>query len=172
MIPTEDTLIQQPLHSITLSMTDMTVAGVLVRIAPATLGDIVDLRHAVLRQGLPREAAIFEADDAPTTHHFAAMANGTCVGCATFHLNEYNGDVAWQLRGMATDPKFRGQGIGRQLLLMAEETLTRTSPVRQLWCNARTPALDFYKKMGWQVVSHQFEIPTAGPHFRMTKLLP
>jgi GNAT superfamily N-acetyltransferase len=99
------------------------------------------------------------------------MANGKCVGCATFHLNEWNGDVAWQLRGMATDPKFRGKGIGAKMLKVAEEKLRRTSPVRQLWCNARTPAIEFYKKQGWAVVSEEFEVPTAGPHFKMTKFL-
>jgi hypothetical protein len=45
-------------------------------------------------------------------------------------------------------------------------------PVRQLWCNARVPAANFYRKLGWQVVSEVFEIPTAGPHVRMTKALP
>jgi GNAT superfamily N-acetyltransferase len=153
-------------------MTSIIVSDIVVHIAPARLADIVDLRHAVLRQGLPREAAIFDGDNADTTHHFAAMAEGKCLGCATFHLNQWQGDVAWQLRGMATDPKFRGQGIGAKLLQLAEDTLKRSSPVRQLWCNARTPAIEFYKKQGWKIVSEEFEIPTAGPHFRMTKLLP
>src|SRR5258705_4993280 len=152
-------------------MRDITVAGVLVRIGPAMLADIVALRHEVLRQGLPREAAVFEGDSAPTSLHFAAMAKGACVGCATFHLNEWEGKPAWQLRGMATDAKFRGQSIGTELLRMAEETVQRTSPVRQLWCNARTPALSFYKKQGWEQLGEEFFIPTAGPHFKMTKLL-
>ena len=46
----------------------------------------------------------------------------------------------------------------------------RSSPP-QLWCNARTPAVGFYQRMGWAVVSDVFEIPTAGPHVRMTKRL-
>ena len=62
-------------------------------------------------------------------------------------------------------------GIGTALMHLAEETLKKTGPIRQLWCNARTPALNFYKKQGWMVVSEEFFIPTAGPHFRMTKLM-
>jgi hypothetical protein len=40
-----------------------------------------------------------------------------------------------------------------------------------LWCNARVPAVPFYREMGWAVVSEPFEIPTAGPHVRMVKRL-
>src|SRR5204862_2072933 len=135
----------------------------------AKLSDIVDLRHAVLREGLPKDAAIFEGDEAATTLHFAAFADGKCVGCATFHFNSWEGKPAWQLRGMATDPAFRSCGIGTELLKLAEETVRQKSPTRQLWCNARTPALNFYKKQGWQPLGEEFFIPTAGPHFKMTK---
>jgi predicted GNAT family N-acyltransferase len=147
------------------------VGGISVRIGPATLEEIIDLRHLVLREGLPRDEAIFKGDEAPTSLHFAAFANGNCVGCATFHLNEWEGKPAWQLRGMATAPEFRSGGIGSQMLQLAEQTLQNAGPTRQLWCNARTPALNFYKQQGWKVVSEEFVIPTAGPHVRMTKLL-
>jgi len=152
-------------------MAQIMVGGVSVRIGPAKLADIIDLRHVVLRHGLGRDAAIFEGDDAPTSHHFAAFADGKCVGCATFHLNQWEGKPAYQLRGMATAPEFRSGGIGTELLKLAEETLRTAGPIRQLWCNARTPALNFYKKQGWKVVSEEFFIPTAGPHFRMIKTL-
>jgi GNAT superfamily N-acetyltransferase len=166
-----DSLIQQAFHSINCHMAEIMVGGVAVRIGRATLEDIVDLRHAVLRQGLPRDAAIFEGDEASTSHHFAAFADGKCVGCASFHLNECEKKPAYQLRGMATDAEFRGGGIGTALLNLAEQTLRAQGRIRQLWCNARTPALNFYKKQGWKVVSEEFFIPTAGPHFRMIKTL-
>ena len=152
-------------------MAEIMVGGRLVRIGPAKLEDIIDLRHVVLREGLPRSEAIFNGDDAPTSLHFAAFADGKCAGCATFHLNEWEGKPAWQLRGMATAPQFRSGGIGSALLELAEDTLRKAGPIRQLWCNARTPALNFYKKQGWKVVSEEFFIPTAGPHYRMTKTL-
>jgi GNAT superfamily N-acetyltransferase len=152
-------------------MREIMVGGVKVRIGPATLDDIIDLRHVVLRQGLPRSEAIFKGDELPTSHHFAAFASGKCVGCATFHLNEWEGRPAYQLRGMATDAQYRSGGIGTALLELAEETLKKAGSIRQLWCNARTPALNFYKKQGWQALGEEFFIPTAGPHFKMTKLL-
>ena len=39
----------------------------------ASLEEILALRHAVLRPGLPLESAAFEGDDAPDTLHFGAF---------------------------------------------------------------------------------------------------
>src|SRR5205814_10395187 len=102
-------------------MAEMMVGKTAVRIGPAKLADIVDLRHVVLRQGLGREAAIIEGDELPTSHHFAAFADGKCVGCATFHLNQWEGESAYQLRGMAPAPELRSGGFGTELLRLGDE---------------------------------------------------
>ena len=138
----------------------------------ARLDEIIDLRHAVLRAGLPREEAIFEGDEAAETRHFAAVDGGEIVACLTFHCSSYEGSPAWQLRGMAVAARRRATGAGRDLLTYAEADVLRESPIRLFWCNARTPALGFYRKLGWAPVGEQFEIPTAGPHFRMMKRVP
>jgi GNAT superfamily N-acetyltransferase len=143
--------------------------AILVRVA--AFHDIVDLRHAILRAGLPREMAVFPGDDMPTNWHFGAFLNDRNVGCASFHQSQWQRQHAWQLRGMATDPALQGKGIGRELLAFAEDTLLRESPLRLMWCNARTPALGFYQKQGWQSVGDEFIIETAGPHFKMFKRL-
>ena len=138
----------------------------------ARVEELISLRHEVLRHGLPRDAAIFDGDDAPTSRHYGAFDNGTAVGCATLMLNQWDGEPAWQVRGMATDERFRGRGLGAALLRMAEaELLGERSPVRVLWCNARVPAIRFYEKLGWAVRCEPFDIPTAGPHVKMTKRL-
>ena len=36
--------------------------------------ETLDLRHVILRPGLPRETAIFPGDDAPTSRHFRDAA--------------------------------------------------------------------------------------------------
>src|SRR4051812_28807351 len=89
-----------------------------VRIGIVALGAIVDLRNRILRAAMPREAAIFTGDDDPPTLHFGALllpahraAPARIIGCATFHLNEFAGQPAWQLRGMASDSDFRHLGI-------------------------------------------------------------
>jgi GNAT superfamily N-acetyltransferase len=71
---------------------------------------------------------------------------------------------------MATAERVRGTGVGAALL-RAVEAHVLASPPRLLWCNARVSALGFYARHGWRVDSEEFDIPTAGPHRRMSKLL-
>ena len=139
-------------------------------IREGTAQEVIDLRHAVLRAGLPRETAIFAGDELPTTRHFVATREGRIVGCVTLLLNEWNGEPAWQLRGMAVEPRMQRLGVGAQMLATAEQ-FVQSSPTTLLWCNARVPASNFYNKHGWSVVSDVFVIPTAGPHVKMLKRL-
>jgi GNAT superfamily N-acetyltransferase len=145
----------------------MDIGDIIIRRADAA--ELVDLRHRVLRLGLPRTDAIFDDDESPTSGHFGAFVEGVAVCCATFHLKPWQSAPAFQLRGMATDPDYRGRGVGRAVLDLAEKTMTADRQILQLWCNAREPAVPFYQNAGWAIASERFEIPTAGPHFRMAK---
>lgn len=135
----------------------------------ARLEEIVDLRHVMLRQGLPRESAIFPGDDLPESRHYGAFSDAIAVGCATLHVSHWEREPAWQLRGMAVALELLGHGIGKAILLFLEDDLRVTTPVRLLWCNARVPAAGFYQKQGWEIRSTPFEIPTAGLHVKMVK---
>ena len=142
-----------------------------IEIRPATAGEVIDLRHAVLRAGLARETAVFEGDDDPAALHFVAVHGGAIVACVTLHPSTFDGAQAWQLRGMAVAPDMQRQGVGARLL-EAVHAAVASDPVRRvLWCNARLPATRFYQRHGWRVVSDRFEIPSAGPHVRMIRPL-
>jgi len=139
---------------------------------------ILDLRHRILRAGLPRQSACFEGDESKTTLHFAALTAdasgqlaGQVVGCLSLMLNSFEAEPAWQLRGMAIDEPHQGRGIGRQLMIWAEKAAAAEGKAGWLWCNARLPAAGFYQKQGWTAASEVFEIPTAGPHIKMRKRL-
>ena len=84
-------------------------------VRPATLAEILALRHAVLRPGRPLETAHFDGDDDPASVHLAAVldATGEVVGCATLMPRPYERRAAWQLRGMATRADLARRGIGR-----------------------------------------------------------
>lgn len=140
-----------------------------LHLASATLDRIVDLRHRLLRVGLPRESAIFAGDELPTTLHFAAFTPaGQALCCLTLMLSTWDGSPAWQLRGMATDTSLQRTGIGRRLVHFALNAARAANPdIRLFWCNARVPAVGFYQKLSWQVVSDPFDILSAGPHVRM-----
>ena len=138
-------------------------------IRSARVGEIISLRHRILRAGLPMEEAHFDGDGESTTHHVAAFDSEDAICCATFVLNSWEREPAWQLRGMATDAGWQGKGLGQTVLVYATQLVLESSLVRLFWCNARTPAIEFYRRQGWEARSEQFEIPTAGPHRKMVK---
>ncbi len=141
----------------------------MVRVRRATPGEVIDLRHAVLRAGLPRETAIFPGDDAAGTVHVVAVEGDQIVGCATIVASAWNAKKSWQLRGMAVRLSYQRTGVGGMMLTQLQQIARESSAaVRLMWCNARSPAVGFYKRHGWTVASDEFVIETAGPHFKMT----
>jgi len=144
-------------------------AGIVIR--RGKLEEIIDLRWKILRAGLPRETAYFDGDREETTRHFVAASDGEIFGCVTILRRAWQDKPAWQLRGMAVDTGLQRTGIGRRLLAEVERTVRAEKFSLQLWCNARTSATLFYRKLGWQIVGEQFAIPSAGPHYKMTRLL-
>jgi GNAT superfamily N-acetyltransferase len=147
-----------------------------VALRRGSVEEIIDVRHAVLRAGLARETAVFSGDDLPTTRHYAALARGAegegkAVCCLTLLRSEWEGQSAWQLRGMATMTGLQRSGIGRELVRYAEEDARGVEPgVRVMWCNARVGAAGFYERLGWEIVSREpFELPHAGMHVKMRK---
>ena len=144
-----------------------TPAAITVRVITAP--EARPLRHAVLRPGRPLSAGNFSGDDDPTTRHFGAYRDGVLLGVASVYraeLPEKPGVPAVQLRGMAVEPDVRGSGIGRQLIHACVE-FSRDNGVGLLWCNARVTAVGFYRKLGFEIIGEEFEIPDVGPHFRM-----
>jgi predicted GNAT family N-acyltransferase len=127
------------------------------------------LRAAVLR---PDGGEIsWAGDEDPATFHLAARtAAGDVVGVVRFSPAPcpWRPEVRapWQLRGMATDPAVRGTGAGRALVV---DGLARVAARGGdlVWCDARVPAVGFYERMGFTVVSDPFEKPSLGPHLGM-----
>ena len=140
-----------------------------VAVRPISAAETWPLRLAVLRPGRPLAAAQFPGDDLPDTKHFGAFQGPALVGIASLFRAEFPerpGVPALQLRGMATAPEVRGAGFG-QALVAASVTFSRESRAKIIWCNARTSALGFYAKLGWEISGGEFEVPDVGPHFHM-----
>ena len=140
-----------------------------LRCRRATLTEIMALRHAELRPGLPRETAAFDGDDEARTLHVGAFRGDEAVGCASLMARPWQGEDARQLRGMATRADLVRHGIGRALLACADALLDADGAPRLLWCNARVGAIPFYEKAGWQITSGVFDVPTVGPHVVMIR---
>jgi GNAT superfamily N-acetyltransferase len=146
-----------------------------ITICRVSVDVIIDLRHRLLRAGLPAEAAQFPGDNDASNWHIGLFypcppeENAPLVSCASFMLNSYKDEPAWQLRGMCTDGPHRSKGFGGRLLACAEAAISEHSKLRLFWCNARVPAIPFYERQGWIADSDVFDIPTAGPHRKMFK---
>ena len=136
-------------------------------------GDVLLLRSAVLRPGLPLEASQYAQDDDPDAHHLAVrLGDGRIVGCATYFPDPWPGDEpplsgpTWRLRGMATAPEVRGTGTGGLLLETGLEVVRKEGAVL-LWCNARTAAIGFYERYAFRIEPEEFsEGPLQIPHHR------
>lgn len=75
---------------------------------------------------------------------------------------------AWRLRGMATDDGWQGRGVGR-LALDATIAHVARAGADLLWCNARTRAVPFYARAGFEAHGEEFEIEGIGPHVAMAR---
>ena len=133
------------------------------------LEDLLPVRNEVLRDGkLTPNECIFPSDKLDTIFHLGYYVGDELATIASFHQQGY-GDfegVGYQLRGMATIEKYRGQGLGNQLLNFAIVYL-RGQKVNYLWCNARKVALQFYHNTGFEIISDEFDVPNIGPHHVM-----
>ena len=79
-----------------------------------------------------------------------------------------NGDVA-QFRKMAVLPSDQGKGFGKQLLIYLIE-YCKTQGIKNLWCNARISATDFYKKLGFETLDEPYERNQI-PYIKMELIL-
>ena len=126
----------------------------------------------VLREGRP----VPRLEDPAGTFHLAARtSSGQLVGVVRFSPApcpwRRDARAPWQLRGMATDSGARGSGAGRALIT---EGLARVATLGGdlVWCDARVPAVGFYERMGFTVVTEEFVKPEGGPHRGMVIDLP
>jgi predicted GNAT family N-acyltransferase len=133
--------------------------------------DTIELRHKVLRANYDVSTCHYEGDDSEGTFHLGAFIDDKLASIASFYLDNHpkiDETYQFRLRGMATLKEYQGQGLSSALLKTAFP-LIKQNHIKTLWCNARTSATGFYKKVGFEVVSDEFEVPDIGPHFVMIK---
>ncbi|MBB5639357.1 putative GNAT family N-acyltransferase [Pedobacter cryoconitis] len=130
--------------------------------------DTLPLRSQVLRANRPLEDCVFATDDIEGGFHLGCFENGELISICTFIPENYKekGEGGYRLRAMATNPAFAGQGFGAKLINFALNEL-RLVHASYIWCNARTVAVGFYNRLGFEVISEEFEVPGIGPHYDM-----
>ncbi|MCZ4221830.1 GNAT family N-acetyltransferase [Pedobacter rhodius] len=130
--------------------------------------EVLPLRSLVLRNGKSFEHCIFEGDESYDTFHLGYELDGEIRSVATFMRNDFfeGAGEGYQLRGMATHPDFNGKGFGSALIAFAIDYL-KAYKIAYMWCNARSTASGFYKKIGFTTESPEFDIPGIGFHYEM-----
>lgn len=135
--------------------------------------DTYDLRLKILRPNATIEQCQYPGDTDDLTFHLGAFKDDKLVSVASFYMDNHptiEADYQFRLRGMATLDDFRGEGMSSSLLRTAFP-LIKKNHVNTIWCNARTSAIGFYKKVGFEQIGGEFDIEGIGPHVLMVKNL-
>jgi GNAT superfamily N-acetyltransferase len=153
-------------------------------VALVEAASVRSLRHEVLRPGRPAGDAVFCGDDHPLAAHAAIRGTGGLPG-----QREHDASIVavgtvypcpppwqparadgWRIRGMATRPDARGQGLGRAVLgrLLVHVAEHGGGLV---WCNARAAAAGLYRREGFLVHGEEFEVQGIGPHLHMWRMV-
>ena len=84
---------------------------------------------------------------------------------------QFNSKSQAQIRYMAVSPNVERQGIGRALIHALEQYAKSTSH-DTIVLDAREPAVEFYKKLGYKVTEKSYLLFDEIQHYQMIKKLP
>ena len=147
--------------------------------------EIQQLRNEVLWPHKTFENCILDTDLLSTTFHFGIQIEGITVACVTLQqestaklkqdsLKDLSQDALqekqYRLRAMAVREGYRGQGFGDAIVDAGLNHL-RELGVEVVWCDARVAALNFYRRLQFEELEEEYEIPIIGLHRFMWKVL-
>jgi N-acetylglutamate synthase-like GNAT family acetyltransferase len=127
---------------------------------------MVKLRIDMLRKPLGLNFEKEELEKEKDDVLMGAFEDGRILGCC---LLTRVSSSAVRLRQMAVPNNMQGRGIGRALMVFAEN-IARDMGYKTLIMHARVTAVGFYQKLGYSTTGAEFEEVTI-PHYVMEKVL-
>ena len=127
---------------------------------------MVKLRDEVLRKPLGLQFTAEELEEEKEHLLIGAYEDDKLLACCM--LVEENSKTV-RLRQMAVLKDLQGKGIGKALMLFAEN-LARDRGYKKITMHARQNAVGFYEKMGYIRMGEEF-IEITIPHYLMEKKL-
>lgn len=135
--------------------------------------EIQQLRNEVLWPHKTFENCILVTDRLSTTFHFGIQIEGLTVATVTLQQEKSHRlqqEKQYRLRAMAVREGYRGQGFGDAIVEAGLNHL-RDLGVEVVWCDARVAALNFYRRLHFNELEEEYEIPIIGMHRFMWKVL-
>lgn len=127
-----------------------------------------ELRWEVLRAPWRQPRGSERDEFESTADHVAVYTSaGRLVGVGRLHLDNRR---EAQIRYMACREGFRRRGVG-SLLIAELEAIARRRGVEQIELNGRVEAVEFYERVGYQVVGPAPTMFDVIEHVRMQKIL-
>jgi predicted GNAT family N-acyltransferase len=127
---------------------------------------MINLRYNILRKPLGLNFTPEELEKEKDVVLIGAFEDDQMLGCCMLVKQD---NKKMRLRQMAVLNNLQGKGIGRALLAFAEN-ISRDLGYTRIMMHARKTARGFYEKLGYKVVSDEFEEITI-PHYKMEKEL-
>ena len=135
--------------------------------------EIQQLRNEVLWPHKSFEQCVLETDHLPSTFHFGVKVDGLTVATVTLQQEKnqrLQEEKQYRLRAMAVREGYRGQGFGDAIVEAGLDHL-RGLGVEVVWCDARVAALNFYRRLHFNELEEEYEIPIIGMHRFMWNVL-
>ncbi len=127
---------------------------------------MVELRYQILRRPLGLGFTIEDLEKEKDDILIGCFDEEKLEGCCILTQED---PQTIRLRQMAVLSGLQGKGIGRVLMIFAEN-IARDRGYRRLTMHARSTATGFYEKLGYQVYGEEF-LEVTIPHFMMEKSL-
>ena len=133
--------------------------------SPEEFKSYFNLRWRILRApwGEPEGSEVDEMED--QCFHIMATNNGNVMGVGRM---QFNTEDEAQIRYMAVEKEYEGNGIGRMIVNTLEQQ-ARKKNVGTVILDAREPAVGFYQKLGYKIEKKSYVLFNEIQHFRMTK---
>ncbi len=127
---------------------------------------MVNLRYEILRKPLGLQFSKDELDQEKDEILIGAFEDEKILGCCMLVKTDAK---TCRLRQMAVINKLQGKGIGKALMVFAEN-LARDRGFKNLTMHARKSAIGFYERLGYRVIGEEFQEVTIS-HYVMEKEL-
>ncbi|GLU54638.1 GNAT family N-acetyltransferase [Dyadobacter frigoris] len=120
-----------------------------IEIKKVSVEDILPIRHKVLWPDKPIEFVNVEGDEEGI--HFGLYEDSKLVTI----ISLFEEGKSMRFRKFATLPEYQNRGFGKMMILKVID-YAKENDFQRLWCDARTDALNFYERAGFQKFSEPF----------------